>query len=419
MMPAERIDFDAIIAGGGPAGATAAILLARAGWRVAIVERRRFPRRKVCGEFVSATTWPLLRALGVTGSLETQAGPEVVEVGLFAGGATLCAPMPSPRTGTGAGRALGRDLLDTALLERATKVGAQLFQPRALTDVARIDGGYRCTVVDQIRSTAGPSAGAVDLDTSIVIAAHGSWEPGSLSTQCRRLVPRPSDLLAFKARFVDAQLPAGLMPLLMFPGGYGGMVETDGSRVSLSCCIRRDVLETCRRQQAGDGAAPRAGDAVLAHIRASCLGVRKALRGATLEGAWLAAGPIRPGMRRFAREGIFAVGNAAGEAHPIIAEGISMAIQSSWLLCERLVAQDARRPRDVGSSNAALAQGYERDWHANFATRIRAAALLAHLAMRPRVASMATVAAQWAPTVLTLGARLSGKARPLERLRLS
>lgn len=418
-MPASRVDFDAIIAGGGPAGATAAILLARAGWRVAIVERKRFPRRKVCGEFVSATTWPLLRAVGVAGSLEAQAGPEVVEVGLFAGDATLCAPMPSPRTADGAGRALGRDLLDTALLERAGKVGAELFQPWALTNVARIEGGYRCTVVDQGRGDESSSAGAVDIDAPIVIAAHGSWEPGSLPTQFRRLVPRPSDLFAFKARFVDAQLPAGLMPLLMFPGGYGGMVETDGGRVSLSCCIRRDMLETCRRQQAGDGASPRAGDAVLAHIRASCLGVRKALRGATLDGAWLAAGPIRPGIRHFARGGIFAVGNAAGEAHPIIAEGISMAIQSSWLLCERLIAQHARRPRAVGSSNTALAQRYQRDWRANFATRIRAAALFAHLAMRPRVASTATVVSQYAPAMLTLGARLSGKARPLERLRPS
>ena len=56
-----RTDYDAIVVGGGPSGATAAALLAKAGWRVAVVEKAPFPRRKVCGEFISETTWPLLR----------------------------------------------------------------------------------------------------------------------------------------------------------------------------------------------------------------------------------------------------------------------------------------------------------------------------------------------------------------------
>ncbi|MEO8411175.1 MAG: FAD-dependent oxidoreductase, partial [Propionivibrio sp.] len=42
--------FDVAIIGAGPAGAAAAILLARAGWTVALIEKRAFPRRKVCGE---------------------------------------------------------------------------------------------------------------------------------------------------------------------------------------------------------------------------------------------------------------------------------------------------------------------------------------------------------------------------------
>src|SRR5262245_17700806 len=69
--------YEALVLGGGPAGATAALLLARAGWHVAIVEKSTFPRRKVCGEFISATTLPLLRALGIADSYLALAGPEV------------------------------------------------------------------------------------------------------------------------------------------------------------------------------------------------------------------------------------------------------------------------------------------------------------------------------------------------------
>ena len=67
--------YDAIIVGGGPAGATSAVLLAEAGWRVAVVEKAPFPRRKVCGEFISETTWPLLQQLGVAGPLLKSRAP--------------------------------------------------------------------------------------------------------------------------------------------------------------------------------------------------------------------------------------------------------------------------------------------------------------------------------------------------------
>ena len=68
--------LDALIIGGGPAGGTAALLLARAGWSVAVLEKSTFPRQKVCGEFLSATNLPLLRHLGIAEPFLALAGPE-------------------------------------------------------------------------------------------------------------------------------------------------------------------------------------------------------------------------------------------------------------------------------------------------------------------------------------------------------
>ncbi len=395
-------DYDALVIGAGPAGATAALMLARAGWSVALVEKAAFPRRKVCGEFISATSLPLLRALGVESAYLEQAGPAVRRVGLYSGNAMLAADMPRSARGADVyGRALGREHFDNLMLNAAAAAGAHVWQPWSLTGLAKTARGFTVTAARRGKRV------PVGLCARVIIAAHGSWEQGRLPTHIPVATARTSDLFAFKAHFVDCGLPAGLMPLLAFEGGYGGMVHTDGGRVSLSCCIRRDTLARCRRRWPQGKAA----DAVIAHIRAACRGVDVALAGATRDAGWLSAGPIRPGIRTIRSDGIFAVGNAAGEAHPVVAEGISMALQSSWLLCRQLIAHEDEVLSGAGS--AAIAQAYAAMWRQNFSPRLRAAAVFAQLAMRPFTAMLARAALARAPALLTCGAALSGKTRAL------
>jgi flavin-dependent dehydrogenase len=234
-----------------------------------------------------------------------------------------------------------------------------------------------------------------------VIDAHGSWSR-EVRQQELAHAHNASDLLAFKAHFLGGKLPADLMPMIAFPGGYGGMVHSDGGRISLSLCIRRSALEVARTQFPGSSA----GEAVLAYLTKSCRGVREALANAERDGPWLAAGPIRPGIRKAYANDVFAVGNFAGEAHPVIAEGISMAIQSGRLLAAELVRHHTMA---TASGRAEAGAAYSAVWRKTFATRIRLAGIVTGLVMRPAAAVLLPLIER-APGVLTLGARLSGKA---------
>lgn len=407
--------FDAVVVGAGPAGSAAATWLAQAGWRVALVEKQCFPRRKVCGECIAASNLPLLQALGLEGLFEASAGPELRQVAVWHREDAVSAPMPSAdELPSPWGRALGRDTLDNLLLEQARAAGATVLQPWAVQALHGQAGAWRCSL------RTADAATRLQLYTPIVIDAHGSWEalpaPASTATPVAR---KDSDLLAFKACFTGADLRAGTLSVLALEGGYGGLVLADGGTATLACCVRRDRLRELRQSAPGLNA----GEVVQAWLQSQCPPVAQALAGATRTGPWLACGPVSPGERLSERDAVFRIGNAAGEAHPILGEGMSMALQSAALLCAQLLRQPglphAPTPAALANALADCQRRYTADWRRNFRPRMRLAAAFAHAAMRPRATSLLMNLLRAWPGLLTQGARWGSKVQPaLEPQRL-
>ena len=397
--------FDAIIVGAGPAGSAAAILLARAGWAVALVERQHFPRRKVCGECIAASNLPLLEALGLGEALKEHAGAELRQVRLLQGDSAVTAALPAAAHERHPwGRALGRETLDTLLLAQARAAGASVLQPwsvQAIQGGPGVSGGWHC----ELRALDAPALQR--LRAPLLIDAHGAWEALPSQRAQRRLSRSAADLFAFKANFTASAHATDTISVLALDGGYGGMVVAGDGVSTLACCIRRDRLSELR------GAAPGlpAGDAVQAWLLRECGGVREALDGATRDGPWLAAGPIDPGARVRPTDEMFCIGNAAGEAHPILGEGISMALQSAVLLCRHLLADAAFKHAPTAAAQAVLQRRYAADWRREFAPRMRLASAFAHAAMNRRSATLLVALLRRWPGLLTRGARWGGKVR--------
>jgi geranylgeranyl reductase family protein len=166
---------DVVVAGAGPAGSAAAITLARAGRRVVLVDKARFPRDKCCGDGLTAAALRRLEHLGLDPARVQSWQPATGVTVVSPSGRQVELPLGAPDGGWFAVTAARCDL-DAALVDLAVAVGARLLQGRAVTgvDVTGATGGG-----------AGTGGGGVSVhlaDGSAVtarylLACDGMWSP--------------------------------------------------------------------------------------------------------------------------------------------------------------------------------------------------------------------------------------------------
>jgi flavin-dependent dehydrogenase len=271
-------------------------------------------------------------------------------------GRRLVAPLPDV---PGVGReALGisRRVLDTALLERARRAGAEcLERVEAVAPIVE-DGRVRGM---RLRPVGAGSSGE-PARAAVTVAADGRR-----SFLVRALHPElgdparsgPGSWFGIKSHF-DAD-PARLdhrVELHLFDGGYAGLGSVEDGRMNLCLMVTVRALRAC-------GGSP---DRLLGERVLRNPVIAEVLAGAGRSTPWKSIGPLRFGVRRASAAGALFVGDAAGTIDPYSGEGMAHALRGA-----ELASGFALRAAAGGGLSPALASAYGDAWNRAFAPATR------------------------------------------------
>ncbi len=328
---------DVVVVGAGPAGATAATFLARAGRRVLLADKAGFPRDKCCGDGLTTLA---LRELDLLG-LDPASVPNWQDVGAAwlrsPSGREVCVPLPPASAGRFAATTPRREL-DAALVELAVAAGAELHEGWSVAGIEQqgdhVDTSFRVTASD-----VGDGV-ALTVRSRFVVAADGMWsptrkllglaEPGYLGEwhafrQYARHVTGPARERLY------VWFEADLLP------GYAWSFPLPDGRVNLGFGIQRDGTRTVQHMKE------------LWHDLLQRPHVRDAL-GPDVEfedrhTAW----PIPAGIDRatLTADRTLFVGDAARATDTMTGEGIGQAVLTGRLAAEAILTGGALEPHTV------------------------------------------------------------------------
>ena len=355
-MDSNQNNFEVIIAGAGPAGSSAAIHLARNGIRVLLLEQKKFPRAKLCGEFISPECQKHFENLGVAEAMSASQPATITETVFYSSGGHHI-NVPSSWFGGPAALGLSRAVMDNVLLRRAQNCGVTVLEGVSVTEPI-----LHATQVCGVRVKENEYLAPLTIDAT-----------GRARILTRKLQTEPKSkpkLIAFKAHLRNTRVAPNACEIYFYPDGYGGLSTVEGE-ISNLCFITS--AEQVKRHYSNPEAVMR--EMVMKNRRAAYT-----LEQAQPASEWLSASWERFGRRQPCPvKGLLTVGDSAAFIDPFTGSGMLMALENGELVAEVII-----RHRDNESIGAEYTSQYLR----KFDSRLRICGWLRRAAFNPRFAGL-------------------------------
>jgi len=402
---------EVLVVGAGPAGSIAALMLARAGVRVCLIDRAKFPRDKLCGDTVNPGSMALLDSVGL--------GSRIRALGIPVRGMTVTGPngahVDADYPAGIAAVALTRRLFDHTLLDAAIAAGAR-FEDGVMVSRPLVSDQNRVVGVAR-------RAGGIDHEVraAVVIAADGRASRLGSLLGLSRFAARPRRW-AFGAYFHRVEGLAQRGEMHVRTDGYLGIAPLAGGLANV-CVVRslarsqfphRDPAGADHERSATKLASRERFEDLIADAIACDPHLRGRFAHARRVSAVTVLGPLAVDATGAGRPGLLLAGDAAGFVDPMTGDGLRFALRGGMLAAEA-----AMREIETGvAQHAALADIRRREfvgkWRVNRALRtlvaspagVELAAWVSHYSDRPirsLVAIAGDVALAAAP--LTQGSR--------------
>jgi hypothetical protein len=378
------------IVGAGPAGVSLAIRLAIGGFQVCLIEREKFPRHKLCGEFISPECLSHFRELGVLDSMLSAGGERITQTVFYApNGKNVVVPSEWFGNSNGA-LSLSRAEMDFRLMEKAIEVGV-----RVLEETQAVGLLFEKDTVRGIKAK-NQNGDIFELAADLTIDATGRANvlgkfAAKFKIQDSRFKVLSSEskvvkiqnskskiqnrLVGFKTHLENVNLEKNRCEIYFFRGGYGGLSRVENDLANHCFLIKADVVKEF------NGDADKIVEAVIFKNKRA----RETLKDAVPTFDWLAVSVGGFGVKNLVpAKNLFSVGDSAAFIDPFTGSGMLMALESGGILAD-CIKRNCSVPEQTAESYRILYQN-------KFQKRLRVSAFMRRAAFVPAFAAFAITA---------------------------
>jgi len=336
--------FDVIIVGGGLAGLTNAIHLSKFKQRVLLIEKKSYPKHKVCGEYISNEVLPYLNSLGIYPIKEGAKKISKVQVS-STNGNLIKGVLPL------GGFGMSRYFLDSLLLKKARINGVQVLKNSV--DSIRFKNGVFTVQTKDSKS----------FQSKITIGAFGKRSELDMKMN-RRFIKKKSPYLAVKIH-VKGDFPENLIALHNFKGGYCGVSKIENNSINLCYITEYHLFKKYKN---------------ILDFQQQVVFKNQHLKKIFKDSISVFEKPLTISQISFesknpVEDHIIMCGDTAGMIHPLCGNGMGMAIASARLASELII----KFLNGEIKTRESLEKQYFKDWNKQFKTRLKTGHFIAGL----------------------------------------